>query len=83
LEISDFIWNDEFLWHIEKKHNVQRYEIREVFANNPQFRKSKKGDRPGEDVYLAHGKTDAGRYLRVVFIYKKDGRALVLTAYKI
>jgi len=39
-----------------------------------------KGKREGEDVYLALGQTDAGRYLAVLFIYKKSGEALVLSA---
>ncbi len=33
-----------------------------------------------EDVYYALGRTDAGRYLIVYFIYKLDHRALVVSA---
>ncbi|WP_293153294.1 MULTISPECIES: hypothetical protein [unclassified Microcoleus] len=39
-----------------------------------------KGDREGEDVYLALGQTDAGRYLAVLFIYKPSDRSLILSA---
>jgi uncharacterized DUF497 family protein len=39
-----------------------------------------KGDRRGEDVYLALGQTDAGRYLTVLFIYKFSSQALILSA---
>ena len=39
-----------------------------------------KGDREGEDVYLALGQTEAGRYLAVLFIYKRTKEALILSA---
>jgi hypothetical protein len=44
------------------------------------FALSKKGEREGEDVYLALGQTDAGRYLSVLFIPKQTGEALILSA---
>lgn len=34
----------------------------------------------GEDVYLALGQTDAGRYLAVFFVYKKSHDAIVISA---
>jgi uncharacterized DUF497 family protein len=34
----------------------------------------------GEDLYRAVGQTDAGRYLSIFFIYKGQGRALVISA---
>jgi hypothetical protein len=39
-----------------------------------------KGHRPGEDVYAALGRTEAGRYLVIFFVYKKDRRVLILSA---
>jgi uncharacterized DUF497 family protein len=36
--------------------------------------------RRGENVYVAQGRTLAGRYLNVFFVYKADQRALVLSA---
>ncbi len=65
---------------LERKHNVRQAEIREVFAHRPQFRFVEKGHRRSENVYAALGQTKAGRYLIVFFVYKKDGRALVLSA---
>ncbi|MEK7278270.1 MAG: BrnT family toxin, partial [Chloroflexota bacterium] len=53
---------------------------RQVLANQPLFRLVEKGHRPGEDVYAALGRTNAGRYLTVFFVYKKDQRALVISA---
>lgn len=59
---------------------VGTHEVEEVFSNRPKFRFVEKGEREGEDVYLALGQTDAGRYLAVLFIYKKTKEALVLSA---
>lgn len=39
-----------------------------------------KGERVGEDVYAALGRTAAGRYLIVFFIYKTTKQALILSA---
>jgi uncharacterized DUF497 family protein len=39
-----------------------------------------KGERESEDVYMALGQTDAGRYLTVLFIHKKTKEALILSA---
>jgi len=39
-----------------------------------------KGRREGEDLYLALGRTDAGRYLSVVFVLKPEHTALVISA---
>ena len=36
--------------------------------------------RPGEDVYVALGRTDAGRYLAVFFVYRRDRKALIISA---
>jgi len=46
--------------------------------NRPDF--VEKGDVAGENVYLALGQTESGRYLSVFFIYKKNKEALVLSA---
>jgi uncharacterized DUF497 family protein len=54
--------------------------VEEVLANTNQFRFLEKGVRRGEDVYIALGQSDAGRYLAVLFIYKKTREALILSA---
>jgi uncharacterized DUF497 family protein len=46
----------------------------------PRYRFIERGKYRGEHLYLALGVTDAGRYLSVFFIYKKDRRALIVTA---
>ena len=59
---------------------VASSEVEEVLDNEPKIRFMEKGVRKGEDVYLALGQTDAGRYLAVMFIYKKTKEALILSA---
>ena len=51
-----------------------------MLKGKAQFRFIEKGERKGEDVYLALGQSDAGRYLAVLFIYKKTREALILSA---
>jgi uncharacterized DUF497 family protein len=80
LKITGFIWLEDIVEKLAQKHGVQQQEIKEVFANLPHFRFAEKGHRPGENVYAALGQTDAGRYLIVFFVHKKDGRALLLFA---
>jgi uncharacterized DUF497 family protein len=80
LKISGIIWIDEIIDKLERKHNVQQDEVRQVLRNDPHFRFVETGHRPGENVYAAMGRTDAGRYLIVFFVLKKDKRALIVSA---
>jgi len=54
--------------------------LRQVFNNEPRLRKIEKGKIKGEDLYVALGRTDAGRYLTVFFISKMSKDALIVTA---
>ena len=63
-----------------RKHQVETYEVEEVLENNPKIRYAEKGEREGEDAYLALGQTDDGRYLAVLFIYKQTQEALIMSA---
>ena len=65
---------------LERKHNVREREVRQIFANSPYFRFSQRGQYAGENVYVAFGQTDGGRYLVVFFIHKLTLVALVLSA---
>ena len=62
------------------KHHVETHEVEEVFNASPKLRFVERGEREGEDVYIALGRADAGRYLAVLFIYKQSREALVLSA---
>jgi uncharacterized DUF497 family protein len=78
--IDDFIWLPDIIEKLVVKHQVTQDEVEEVFFNNPHFRFVEKGNRPGEDVYLASGQTDTGRYIIVFFINKTHNIALILSA---
>ncbi len=80
MRIDDFVWLPDVLDKIESKHSAAQDEIEAVFFNDPRFRFVEKGERPGEDVYSASGRTDEGRYLIVFFIHKKENAALILSA---
>lgn len=80
MKITGLIWLEDIVQKNLQKHAVQKQDVREVFACGPRFRLAEKGHRSGEDVYAALGRTDAGRYLIVFFVHKKDGRALILSA---
>jgi uncharacterized DUF497 family protein len=78
--IDDFVWLADVVDKLSIKHNVSQDEAEEVFFNEVRYRFVEKGERAGEDVYTALGRTDAGRYLVVFFIHKSDHSALILSA---
>ena len=80
MKITEVIWLNRFVDKLEQKHHVQPIEVEQVFAHRPRVQFAERGKVPGEDLYAAWGRTDAGRYLIVLFIYKRKGRALVISA---
>jgi uncharacterized DUF497 family protein len=80
VKITGIIWLDEIVDKIERKHAVKASEVAAVFVHMPRFRFVEKGHRPDENVYAALGQTTAGRFLTVYFVYKLDGRALIISA---
>lgn len=80
MRIAGIIWLGEIVEKINRKHHVQRDEVREVLRGSTYFRFVEKGHRQGENVYSAMGQTSAGRYLIVFFVRKKAGQALILSA---
>ena len=80
MRITNVIWLDQFVEKIERKHDVSRDEVESLFVSQPQVRLVARGDVKGEDLYRAVGQTEEGRYLAVFFVYKKRGRALVISA---
>ena len=80
MKIRGLIWLEHIVEKILWKHHVQHEEVREVLTSHARFFFVEKGHRPGEDVYVALGQTEAGRYLAVFFVYTDDRRALILPA---
>jgi len=80
MKINGIIWLRDVVDKIAYKHKVETYEVEETLSGKPKFRFVEKGERNDENVYLALGKTNAGRYLSVLFIYKKTKEALILSA---
>ena len=80
MKIIGFIWLDDIVEKLHRKHNVLPEEIWEVFNNQHKFRFVEKGHRPDENVYFVAGQTMGGRYLIIFFVYKQDKRALILSA---
>ena len=78
--MRELIWLGDIVDKLQWKHSVQQHEVHEVLNGSPSIYFSERGHRTGEDVYVAFGRTEAGRYLGVVFIPKLDGRALILSA---
>lgn len=80
MKVRRILWLDQFVTKLEVKHHVTTFEVEEVLQSEIKLRRIAKGDVQGEDVYLALGKTEAGRYLSVFFILKKDSSMLPISA---
>lgn len=80
MKITECFWLDEFVDKIIRKHNVFPDEVEEVLSHNARIRRLEGGHVKGEDLYVAFGQTVVGRYLTILFVKKKDKRALILSA---
>jgi uncharacterized DUF497 family protein len=78
--IDDFIWLPDIIDKIAVKHSLTQNEVEDVFFDAPRYYFVEKGTRRGEDLYAATGTTDAGRYLIVFFIHKRNNAALIISA---
>lgn len=80
MTITGFVWIPAIIEKLAVKHAVLREEVEQVFENGPRFRFVENGTRAGENVSMATGQTDSGRYLTVLFIFKPSGLSLILSA---
>jgi uncharacterized DUF497 family protein len=80
MKIDGAVWLRNVVDKLAIKHQVDPYEVEQALGNHPKIRFVEKGDRKDEDVYMALGQSDAGRYLTVLFIYKKSKEVLILSA---
>lgn len=80
MRIKEILWIERFVTKIKKKHNVTNEEVEDALHSDGLFRRTKKGKVNGEDVYVVYGRTDAGRYLFIVFVYKSCNTGLIISA---
>ena len=78
--ISDIIWKEQFVDKLVDKHCVSVEEAEDVLDNQPFIRKIARGKHKGENIYAAYAQTYTGRYLIVIFIHKRSGAALPISA---
>jgi uncharacterized DUF497 family protein len=74
------IWKDQFVEKLAIKHGVEIEEVEQILFSNPFVRLSEKGHIKGENLYVAYGQTDNGRYLIVFFVLKQHTAALPISA---
>lgn len=80
MDIYDVIWKDVFVDKLAVKHNVHIEEVEDILFGKAHIRKIERGNVEGEDVYVAYGQTNGGRYLVIFFIRKHDTAALPISA---
>ncbi len=80
MRIKDVIWQEQFVDKLMEKHGVYPDEAEDVLFGRNRMRQVARGQVCGEDVYEALGQTVSVRYLIVIFVWKLDGDALVISA---
>ena len=80
MNIKGIIWLNNIVDKLAFKHQVETYEVEELLTEKAKFRFVEKSERKDEDVYMALGPTQGGRYLIALFIYKLTKEALILSA---
>jgi len=75
LRITNFEWDEGNCLHLQLGHGIEPAEAEEVFANNPIFRRTKRGH------YATFGQTSEGRYLIIIFELKPKGLARPITGW--
>ena len=80
MRVREVIWLPEIEDKLWNKHRIAVIEAEEVLFGEPHIRFVEQGHQEGEDLYAAYGQTDAGRYVIVFFVLKRDSQALVIRA---
>jgi hypothetical protein len=80
LRIAGFIWLEQIVEKLARKHGVTPEEVESMFAQRPRHRFVERGHVRGENLYSAMGQTEDGRYLIAFFIHNEDSRALIVSA---
>lgn len=80
MRIDEVIVSSETEEKLISKHGVHVYEVEELFQAHPLIEFVENGRLRSQNVYIALGQSEDGRYLAVFFINKGRGRALVISA---
>ncbi len=80
IKIIKIIWLNDIIEKICNKHSVMVSEVEAVFKNKPKFRRGARGNYINENLYYAFGITDKNRLLFIVFIFKRNNEALIISA---
>jgi uncharacterized protein len=80
MRVREVIWLPEIEDKLWNKHRITVLEAEEVLSGEPHIRYVEQGHQEGEDLYAAYGQTDAGRYVIIFFVLKRDSQALVISA---
>jgi len=80
MRIDDCIWLPDIIEKLESKHRVSPEEVEQVMFGRVRFFFMERGRVVGEDMYVALGQADSGRYLSVFFICKPQNVALIISA---
>jgi len=80
MRVTGLIWLRDVVDKLTWKHQVTTEEVEEALTSATSFRFLERGDVRGEDLYAARGRTAAGRFLIVYFVYKTTGEALIVSA---
>ena len=78
MDIVDLLITKNIAEKLARKHDVEAYEVYEVFWNEEDVVRIFRSPR-GSGTYIALGRTEAGRYLAVPFVPKRK-IAHILTA---
>ena len=78
MHITELVWDEETILHIQKRHRVEPEEVEETcFSENKPLIEVGRG---GSPIYYVLGQASAGRFLFVVVRYLFRGKAKVITA---
>jgi uncharacterized DUF497 family protein len=80
MQLYEIIWKDQIVHKLTSKHHVMPEEVEQVLFSRPHTRYVEHGRVRGEDLYVAYGRTEAGRYLVVFFLHKFQNTALPISA---
>jgi len=80
MRVTEVIWKQRFAEKLLDKHGVAIEEAEEALRDCRVLRKVGRGKVKGQDVYAGLAQIESGRYLIVIFIAKRGGAALPISA---